>query len=77
MDDSGTDAAECSRKVTSGRRVAGAIISLVNAWDLQIVHETLLVPVLMYGGSAMWRGWRMICLLRESMQESVWKSLSG
>ena len=53
LDDSGTDAAECSRKVTSGRRVAGAIISLVNAWDLQIVHETLLVPVLIYGSETM------------------------
>ena len=41
------------RNVTSGRRVAGAIRSLGNARDLQIkwarvLHETLLVPVLMY-----------------------------
>ena len=31
---SGTDGAECSRKVASGRRLADAIRSLVNARDL-------------------------------------------
>ena len=31
LDDSGTDEAECSRKVASGRRVAGGIRSLINA----------------------------------------------
>ena len=46
--------AECSRKVASGRRVAGATRSLVNARDLllecvRVLHETLLVFVLMYG----------------------------
>ena len=51
MEEAGTDEAECSRKVASGRRVADAIRSLVNARDLQIecsrsLHETLLVPVL-------------------------------
>ena len=102
-----------------GRRVAGAVRSLVNAKDLQlecarVLHETLLEPVLMYcnvimiwkeknrsrigqyrwttsecmdkgfvqsdeggeqkglmkvfySGSTMWREWRMIGLLRESM----------
>ena len=49
---------QCRRKVTSGRRVAGVIRSLVNARDLQIecarvLHETLLVPVLMYGSETM------------------------
>ena len=45
----------------SGRRVAGAIKSLVNARDLQLecdrfLHETLLVPVLMYSTETMlWR----------------------
>ena len=53
LDESGTNGAECSRKVVNGRRVAGAIRTLVNARDLQlefakILHETLLVPVLMY-----------------------------
>ena len=53
FDESGTDEAECSRKVARGRRVAGAIRSLVNAWDLllecaRVLHETLLVPVFMY-----------------------------
>ena len=54
LDNSGTDGVECNRKVTSGRRVASAIGSLVNARDLQlecarVLHETLLVPLLMYG----------------------------
>ena len=34
LDESGTDWAECNRKVASGRRVVGAIRSLVNARDL-------------------------------------------
>ena len=42
------------RKVVTGRRVANAIKSLVNARGLQlecakVLHEMLLVPVLMYG----------------------------
>ena len=54
LDKSGTDEAECSRKVVSGRRVAGAIRSLVNARSLQlqcarVLHESLLMPALMYG----------------------------
>ena len=36
LDESGTNGEECSRKVASGSRVAGAIKSLVNARDLQI-----------------------------------------
>ena len=49
---------QCSRKVASGRRIAGAIRSLVNARDLQlacarILHETLLIPVLVYGSETM------------------------
>ena len=59
MDELGTDGAERSRKVVSGgRRVAGAIRSLVNVRDLQleyarVLHETLFVPVLMYGSETM------------------------
>ena len=54
LDESGTDGAECSRKVSSGRRVAGVMRSLVNARDLQlkwarVLHKTLFVPVLTYG----------------------------
>ena len=54
LEESGTDWTKCSKKGVSGRRVAGAIRSLVNARDLQLecarfLHETLLVPVLMYG----------------------------
>ena len=53
-----TDGAECSSRVASVKRVAGAIRSLVNARDLRlecarILHETSIVPVLMYGGEAM------------------------
>ena len=52
LDESGTDGAKCSRKVESGRRVAGEIRSLVNARDLQLectvaFHEILLVSVFM------------------------------
>ena len=54
MDESGTDEVECSRNVTSGRSVAVAIRSLVNARNLQlectwVLHESLLVPNLTYG----------------------------
>ena len=46
------------RKVASGRRVADAISSLVNARDLhlecvRILHETLVVPLLMYGSETL------------------------
>ena len=48
LNESCIDGAECSRKVVSGRSVAGAIRSPVNTRDLQlecarVVHETLLV----------------------------------
>ena len=54
MDESGTDEAE------SGRRVAGAIRSMVNNKGLQfkrvrVLHETLFVPVLMYRRETMIR----------------------
>ena len=42
LDESVTDVAECSRKVASGRRVAGAIRSLVNARDLQLECASIL-----------------------------------
>ena len=58
MDESGTDEAECSRKVVSGRRVAGAIRSAVNARCLhlehaRILHKSFLVLVLKYGSETM------------------------
>ena len=52
---------QCSRKVVSGERVAGAIRSLVNDRSLQlecarVLHKSLLVPVLIYGNETMiWR----------------------
>ena len=36
LNESGIDGAECSRKVASGKRVVGGIMSLVNARDLQL-----------------------------------------
>ena len=53
MEISGTDRSVCSRKMVGGRRVADAFRSLGNARDLQLectrfLHETLLVPALIY-----------------------------
>ena len=62
LDEAGTDGAECIRKVSSGKTFAGVIRSLVNARDLhlqcaRVLHETLLIPVLMYGSETMlWKG---------------------
>ena len=39
LDESGTDGAECRRKVASGRKVAGVIRSLVNARVLELECE--------------------------------------
>ena len=61
LDMSGTDKADCSRKVASGRNVAGAMRSLANARDLQlecarVLRETLFVPILMYGSErVLWK----------------------
>ena len=49
---------EQSVVVSSGRRAVCAIRSLVNARDLHLkcardLHETLVVPVLMYGSETM------------------------
>ena len=41
LNESGIDEIKCSRKVESGRRVAGAIRSLVNARDLQLECASL------------------------------------
>ena len=61
LDEAGTDEAECSREFASGRRVAGAIRSLVNARSLwlecaRVLHESLQMPVLAYSSEKMiWR----------------------
>ena len=58
---SGTDEAEGSRKVASGRRIAGAIRFVINARSLKlecvrILYESLLVPILTYGRETkIWR----------------------
>ena len=41
LDELGTNRAECSRKVVSGKGVAGAIRSLVNARDLKLEFASL------------------------------------
>src|SRR5678815_529760 len=48
LDEKGTEDAECSRKVVNGRKVAGAIKSLVNAKGLslecaRVLHEGMLL----------------------------------
>ena len=58
MDKSGTDETESSRRVGSGRKVADAIRSLINARGLQlecarVLHESTFVLVLMYGNGTM------------------------
>ena len=58
LNESGTDGAERSRKVASGRRFAGVLRSLDNATDLKmqyarVLHETWFVPILMYGSETM------------------------
>ena len=61
MEESGTEEAECSRKVVIGKRVAIVISSLVNTRSLQlecsrVLHELLLMPVLVYGSeTVIWR----------------------
>ena len=52
------DEAGCNRKVASGRRVAGAVRSLVDARGLKVecarvLHESFLVSVLTYGSEKM------------------------
>ena len=49
---------QCHWKVTSRKKVAGAISSLVNSNGLQlecdrVLHETLLMPVLIYGSETL------------------------
>ena len=58
MDESRTYEAEFSKKVASGRRVAGALRSLVNARSLQlecsrVLHQSLLVLVFTYDSETM------------------------
>ena len=61
LDESDIVDAKCRTKVASGRKIAGAIRSLVNVKGLQLEcargqHEELLVPVLLYGNEKMiWR----------------------
>jgi hypothetical protein len=58
IENKGGDDAECDRKVSNGRRVAGAITTMGNAKNLNLeclkrLHECMLVPVLMFGSEVM------------------------
>ena len=51
LNESGTDKADCYRKVAIGKRVACVIRPLANAWGLRldcgsVLHKLLLMPVL-------------------------------
>ena len=75
LDESGTDEAECSRKV------ADAIWSPVNARDFQtdcarILHETLFVPVLTYVSETMSRKKKERCRIRDVQMYNL-KGLLG
>ena len=74
LDESGTDGTKCSRKVASGRLVAGAIRSLVNVRDLQlecarVLHETLHVPVLLHDSETML--WKEISRIRAVQMDNL------
>ena len=69
LDESSADEVECSRKVASGRRVAGANRFLVNARSLQlecarVLQEALLVPIPIYGSETM--------LWKEKERSRIW-----
>ena len=54
LNEMGTDDVECKRKVASGRKVSGGIKALENEKGLslecaRILHESMLLPVLLYG----------------------------
>lgn len=54
----GNDEADCENKVVQGRKVSGAIRALVNAKGMsvecaRVLHESMLVPTLVYGSEVM------------------------
>src|SRR5678816_2738899 len=58
VDEKGTDDAECSMKVVKGRKMAGAIKSLVDAKGIRlecarVLYDGMLLPVLMYSSETM------------------------
>ena len=80
LDESGTDKAERSRNVASGRRVAGVIRPLVKARCLQldcarVLHESLLVPFLTYGSETMiWKEKERSRIRAAQMKKICWIS---
>ena len=69
MDESGTDEAECSRKVASGRRVAGDIVCSLQLECVRVLHELLPVPVLTYSINIM--------IWREKERSRIWCCTEG
>ena len=75
--ESGTDETEGSGKLASGRRVAGAIRSLVYVRGLQpecawVLHESLLlVSVLMYGSETMIWKEKEMCRVRTVKKDNL------
>ena len=58
LDEKGTDDEECGRKVSSSRKMAGAIEALANAKSLSlecitVLHESLLIQALLYSSKVM------------------------
>ena len=58
LDEKGMEDAECNRKVVNGRKVAGAIKSLLDVKRLslecaRVLREGMLLPVLMYSSETM------------------------
>ena len=58
LNEKGNDEADCDNKVLHGRKMAGAIRSLVNVKGMsvecaRILHESILVPTLVYGSETM------------------------
>ena len=78
LDESGTDVAECCKKVVSGRKVAGATRSLINFMGLplgcaKILHNKLFVPVLIDGSeTVVWRKKE-----RSRIRENAWDAAGG
>src|SRR5678816_842231 len=58
VDEKGPNDAECSMKVVNGRKMAGAIKSLVDVKGIslecaRVLHDGMLLPVLMYSSETM------------------------
>ena len=74
FDESGTDGPECSRKVASGRRVAGAWLMLwICSFSVLVFHETLLVPAFVHVSETML--WKDKAVQMDNLREllGIWR----